>query len=120
VKLGGFGAVTETFDAMVDVGTVTDDLVAELEVLSVVEVEAGAGVDSAEGGMTLKLTLAPQSAREDPFGQQPLSVQYSLARQNAIWSQSLDSTDQSRRERMTDFRLSSNSLRQWDCSSSET
>ena len=32
-------------------------------------------VDSAEGGMTLKLTVAPHSAREDPVGQQPALVQ---------------------------------------------
>ena len=33
-------------------------------------------VVSAEGGMTLKLTVAPHSARVVPSGQQPLSVQY--------------------------------------------
>ena len=31
--------------------------------------------DAAGGGMTLKLTVAPQSAREDPLGQQPALVQ---------------------------------------------
>jgi hypothetical protein len=31
--------------------------------------------DAAGGGMTLKLTVAPQSAREDPLGQQPPLVQ---------------------------------------------
>jgi hypothetical protein len=40
------------------------------------EAATGTLVVSAEGGMTLKLTVAPHSARVVPSGQQPLSVQY--------------------------------------------
>jgi hypothetical protein len=55
----------------------------ELVVAAATPVEAAAGtlVVSAEGGMTLKLTLAPHSARVVPSGQQPLSVQYCPAGQ---------------------------------------
>lgn len=50
----------------------------EVVVAAATPVEAAAGtlVVSAEGGMTLKLTLALHSARVVPSGQQPLSVQY--------------------------------------------
>ncbi len=50
----------------------------EVVVAAATAVEAAAGtlVVWAEGGMTLKLTLALHSARVVPLGQQPLSVQY--------------------------------------------
>lgn len=48
-------------------------LVVSTEVLVVWALEAL--VDSAGGGMTLKVNVAPHSAREDPMGQQPPSVQ---------------------------------------------
>ena len=50
----------------------------EVVVVAAALVEAATGtlVVSAEGGMTLKLTVAPHSSRVVPSGQQPLSVQY--------------------------------------------
>jgi hypothetical protein len=91
------GVVADVFAGVVDVGVVFAEVlesgveVAEVlgevvELLGVVEelvvtTEELVGtaleelVDSAEGGTTLKLTVAPHSAREDPSGQQPASVQ---------------------------------------------
>lgn len=40
-----------------------------------VEVETETMVEGTGGGMTLKDTVAPHSAREDPLGQHPPSVQ---------------------------------------------
>jgi hypothetical protein len=64
---------------LLDVGEAEEVEVGEGELVvgAAVLVEGALGtlVVAAAGGMTLKLSLAPQSAREVPSGQQPASVQ---------------------------------------------
>jgi len=63
-------------------------LVVDFEVVEVVELvvvgavlEEEAAAVVAGGGITLKLTVAPHSARDKSLSQQPASVQYSPAEQ---------------------------------------
>jgi len=65
-----------------------DELVVDFEVVEVVELvvvgavlEEEAAAVVAGGGITLKLTVAPHSARDKPLSQQPASVQYVPAEQ---------------------------------------
>jgi len=65
-----------------------DELVVDFEVVEVVELvvvgavlEEEAAAVVAGGGITLKLTVAPHSARDKSLSQQPASVQYSPAEQ---------------------------------------
>jgi len=97
----GFEVVTVPFDGEVVVGSVDDVVTVEASVVGAAEVvsevvsEVASEVVSKEvvgsavldvgvalvvgvsegGGMTLKLTVAPQSARGVPFRQQPAFVQ---------------------------------------------
>jgi hypothetical protein len=72
--------VVEVLESWIEVAEVVVELVvAELVVAAAKLVDWALEIlvldDAAGGGMTLKLTVAPQSAREDPLGQQPPSVQ---------------------------------------------
>lgn len=63
--------------SLVEVEVVVGSSVVEvLVVIGAAVLDDGGVVDvAAGGGMTLKLMVAPQSAREVPSGQQPASVQ---------------------------------------------
>jgi len=72
--------VVEALESLVEAAEVVElvvCVVAELVVVAegLVDWVLRVMVDAAGGGMTLKLTVAPQSEREDPLGQQPPSVQ---------------------------------------------
>ncbi len=74
-----FGVTVELADELIvvfNVGVLRRDGEEVVAAATPVEEAAGTLVVSAEGGMTLKLTLASHSARVVPSGQQPLSVQY--------------------------------------------
>jgi hypothetical protein len=74
-----FGVTVELADELVVVfnaGVLRRDERVVVAAATLVEAAAGTLVVSAEGGMTLKLTLALHSARVVPSGQQPVSVQY--------------------------------------------